>query len=573
MGVVNTNPDVRDERHLRPVRARCAGQSAFSSQSGALGIELLGRAAGLGLGISTFVSVGNKADVSGNDLLQYWEHDPDTDVILLYLESFGNPRKFARLARRVAPHQADRRGEERPHAARARGPRRRTPLRSRSSDVAVDALFRQAGVIRVDTLERAVRRRAGRSRTSRSRRAARRDRQRTAAARASSPPTRATARASRCPSSSPATQAALRALRRHRRRGRATRSTSSRRPPRRPTSARCARCSPTTSVDAVLVIFVPPLVTRLRRRGARRSSPRPRDARGQADRRVLPRTQRHAPDDRSTPHDARPAADPVVRVPGVGRRRARPRGRATRDGGGGPRGRFPTSPASTRPARERSSPSALAASPTACWLDAGRRPRRCARCFGIAVVRLAARRDRRRSRGAPPTSSAFPSRSRRESGAIVHKTDVGGVALGPRRRRSRACRRSTRCRRASATRWVAPSCSRWSTPGVETIVGVTQRSALRPARAVRDGRHRRRAGARHGAAASSRSPTRRARAGPLAALVAAAVRLPRRAAGRRRRARGDLLLRVGTLADELPEVAELDCNPVIVSPEARPSST
>ena len=81
-----------------PVR----GRVGFSSQSGGLGIELLARAGRLGLGVSTFVSMGNKADVSGNDLLQYWEEDPDTDVILLYLESFGNPRKFARLARRVS---------------------------------------------------------------------------------------------------------------------------------------------------------------------------------------------------------------------------------------------------------------------------------------------------------------------------------------------------------------------------------------------------------------------------------------------------------------------------------------
>ena len=66
----------------------------------------------LGLGISTFVAVGNKADVSGNDLLRYWEDDEDTDVVLLYLESFGNPGKFARIARRVSRAQADRGGAE-----------------------------------------------------------------------------------------------------------------------------------------------------------------------------------------------------------------------------------------------------------------------------------------------------------------------------------------------------------------------------------------------------------------------------------------------------------------------------
>src|SRR6266849_2226276 len=79
-----------------------AGNVGFSSQSGALGLALLERAAERGLGLSTFVSVGNKADVSSNDLLEHWEDDPNTDVVLLYLESFGNPRKFARVARRVA---------------------------------------------------------------------------------------------------------------------------------------------------------------------------------------------------------------------------------------------------------------------------------------------------------------------------------------------------------------------------------------------------------------------------------------------------------------------------------------
>src|SRR5262249_18404292 len=78
------------------------GPVGFLSQSGGLGIELMARVGALGIGISEFVSVGNKADVSGNDLLQHWETDPNTAVILLYLESFGNPRKFARLARRIS---------------------------------------------------------------------------------------------------------------------------------------------------------------------------------------------------------------------------------------------------------------------------------------------------------------------------------------------------------------------------------------------------------------------------------------------------------------------------------------
>ena len=73
--------------------------------------------------------MGNKADLSGNDFLEYWEQDPDTDVMLLYLESFGNPRRFGRIARAVAAAQADRRGQERPLGRPARAPRRRTPAR------------------------------------------------------------------------------------------------------------------------------------------------------------------------------------------------------------------------------------------------------------------------------------------------------------------------------------------------------------------------------------------------------------------------------------------------------------
>src|SRR4029453_15500742 len=97
MGFVNTV--LRLNASFSPVFPP-EGSVAFSSQSGALGLAILALAAGRNVGLSTFVSVGNKADVSGNDLLQYWEGDPSTSVILLYLESFGNPRRFGRLARR-----------------------------------------------------------------------------------------------------------------------------------------------------------------------------------------------------------------------------------------------------------------------------------------------------------------------------------------------------------------------------------------------------------------------------------------------------------------------------------------
>lgn len=101
LGVINTSPDVQLNATLAEV-VPAAGRVGFFCQSGALGITILAAAARRGLGLSTFVSAGNRADVSGNDLLQYWDTDTATEVVLLYLESFGNPRKFSRIARRVA---------------------------------------------------------------------------------------------------------------------------------------------------------------------------------------------------------------------------------------------------------------------------------------------------------------------------------------------------------------------------------------------------------------------------------------------------------------------------------------
>ena len=150
MGVVNTCPQVRMNATFAE-QAPPPGRVAFSSQSGGLGIALLGELAGRGLGISSFVSLGNKADVSGNDLLRFWEDDPETDVILLYLESFGNPRKFSRIARRVA-HKTPIVAVK---SARTASGLRGAHARSLGAvpDQATDALFRQAGVIRVQTLE------------------------------------------------------------------------------------------------------------------------------------------------------------------------------------------------------------------------------------------------------------------------------------------------------------------------------------------------------------------------------------------------------------------------------------
>ena len=151
MGLLNTDPAVRLDVTFAPVFPP-QGNVGMSSQSGALGIAILDHARRLDIGISTFVSVGNKADVSANDLMLYWEGDPATDVIVLYMESFGHPRRFARIARRI--------GRTKPIVAVKSG-RTLGGARAASSHTgalasvegAVSALFRQSGVIRTDTLE------------------------------------------------------------------------------------------------------------------------------------------------------------------------------------------------------------------------------------------------------------------------------------------------------------------------------------------------------------------------------------------------------------------------------------
>jgi acetyl coenzyme A synthetase (ADP forming)-like protein len=151
LGVMNTAPDVRLDATFSPTYPP-AGRLAFSSQSGALGLAILEYANDLGLGISQFISIGNKADVSGNDLLLHWEQDPATDVILLYLESFGNPRRFTQIARRVGrtkPIVAVKSGRT---AAGARAAASHTGSLA-GADAAVTALCLQSGVIRTDTIE------------------------------------------------------------------------------------------------------------------------------------------------------------------------------------------------------------------------------------------------------------------------------------------------------------------------------------------------------------------------------------------------------------------------------------
>ena len=151
MGIINTDPEYQLHATFastHPIR----GNVGFVSQSGALGVAILDNAQQLNIGFSMFVSVGNKMDISANDMLEYWEDDPDTEVILFYLESFGNPRNFTKLARRVV--------KKKPIIAVKSG---RTALGAKAAsshtgalagmDLATDALFSQCGVIRVNTVE------------------------------------------------------------------------------------------------------------------------------------------------------------------------------------------------------------------------------------------------------------------------------------------------------------------------------------------------------------------------------------------------------------------------------------
>jgi acetyl coenzyme A synthetase (ADP forming)-like protein len=152
IGVINTDPSAPMNATFGPLTPR-AGKLGLATQSGALGLAAIDFSAARDLGFSSIVSMGNKADISGNDLLGFWASDPRTDVVLLYLESFGNPRRFARVARslgRTKPIVALKSGRS---AVGARATASHTGALLAASDVTVDALFHQAGVVRTDTLD------------------------------------------------------------------------------------------------------------------------------------------------------------------------------------------------------------------------------------------------------------------------------------------------------------------------------------------------------------------------------------------------------------------------------------
>ena len=150
LGIVNTDPSVRLNASMAPALPRRGGLALFS-QSAGLGVLLYSAAARRGLGVSSIISAGNRADVSGNDAMQYWEDDGATSAVALYLETIGNPRKFSRIARRLAQTKpvivakSPVTGLQLPpgHAVRT----------TQAPPAALDAMLRQSGVIRVETTE------------------------------------------------------------------------------------------------------------------------------------------------------------------------------------------------------------------------------------------------------------------------------------------------------------------------------------------------------------------------------------------------------------------------------------
>ena len=554
MGVVNTNPDVRLNATFAPFNA-APGRVGFASQSGGLGIELIARAGEFGLGISTFVSMGNKADVSGNDLLQYWDEDPDTDVMLLYLESFGNPRKFSRLARRVSQHKPIVAVKSGRTPAGARGTSSHTAALA-APDVAVDALFRQAGVIRVDTLEELFA-------TA------------TVLLHQPLPPGRRVAivtngggpgilAADACsaaglevPELSPATQTKLREF--------ASPDAGLRNPVDLVASAsaddyeRALRTLlAAEDIDAVIAVFVPPLVTQ------------PDEVAHAIS--VAAETAGDKPVaacflGRTGTLDVLTGLDGVRPVPTF----AFPEAAAVALGRAADHAEWRRRPAGTVPTFADVDASAaralvedrLALHPDGEWLDP-HVARDLLACFGVPLVATSWVASANGA-AAAATEIGFPVALKAGAGDLVHKSDVGGVALdlGSTEEVEHAFEQM---RAALGDGMGGAVLQPMVARGVETIVGVTRDPSFGSlvlfgmggfeAELTRDTQLR----IVPLTDVDAHELVRELRASP---LLFGYRNTPPVDAG----ALEDLLLRIGCLAEAVPEVAELDCNPVVVSPE------
>ncbi|MDQ1383114.1 MAG: hypothetical protein QOG65_493 [Actinomycetota bacterium] len=551
-GVLNTAPGVRMNATFAPARP-VAGNVAFLSQSGGLGIELMSRAGDLGIGISQFVSVGNKADVSGNDLLQFWADDPQTDVILFYLESFGNPGKFVRLARNVArskPIVAVKSGRT---AAGSRAASSHTAALA-APDVAVDALFRQAGVIRVDTLDELLSTAMvlAHQPIPGGRRVA-------IVSNAGGP---AILAADACAGAGlevreldDGTQDALRKI--------ASSGASVRNPVDLVAGATAGQYEDAlritladASIDAVIAIFVPPLVTRAddvaraigRAAQAANGKPIVSCFLGQSG---VPDALRGDDTRPTIPSYAFPesAAHALGRVADLADWRRRPPGVVPQLTG-------------IDIARARSIvATALGAAPDGAWLEPGAAVALIG-SFGIPVVEQREVTDGEGARVAA-REIGFPVALKASAPELVHKSDVGGVALGLRDEASVAAafRSMSRSLGAGMTGAVVQP---MVPPGVELLVGITHDPSFGPL--VLFGL---------GGVTAELLGDRSLRLVPVtdqdAHDLVRSLRGSQLLFGYRGQAPvdvpalEDLLLRVGALADEIPQIAEMDLNPVVAS--------
>ena len=550
MGIVNTAPSVSLNATFAPVPPT-PGRVGFSSQSGALGIAILEKASLLGLGVSSFISVGNKADVSGNDLLQYWEEDAGTDVILLYLESFGNPRKFARVARRVSRHKPIVAVKSGRTSSGTRAASSHTAAMA-SPDVAVDALFRQTGVIRVDGLEQLfdVAQVLVHQPLPTGRRVA-------IVGNAGGPGILA---ADACegaglevPRLTTETQEKLRAL--------VPAAAAVQNPVDLLASASAAEYEKAVrtviddpDVDAVIVIFVPPLVTRADDVAAAiaraaHGAPKPVVANFLAMEGTPEalRTGDHAVPTFPFPEQA---AHALAEVVGYATWRERPEGEVPSLSG-------------VDTAKARAIVGAfMERAPSGGWLDAATAyDLLCT--YGVCVARTVHAADVGEAVVAA-REVGYPVVLKAGSPELVHKSDVGGVRIGIADEGALRAAYADMESRLGA-RMGGAVVQHQVPPGVETIVGVVQDPSFGPL--VMFGT---------GGTAVELLEDRAFRILPLTDLDARElVRAPRGAPllfGYRGAEPADvdaleeLLLRVGRLVDDIPEIAEMDLNPVIAAP-------
>jgi acetyl coenzyme A synthetase (ADP forming)-like protein len=552
LGILNTHPDVRLNATFGPPLP-APGRVACLSQSGAIGIAVLETMRRLGLGLSSFASVGNKADVSGNDFLEYWAEDPDTELVLLYLESFGNPRKFSRVARRLA--------RRKPIVA-VKGGRSRAGSRAASShtaalscpDLAVDALFRQAGVIRVETFAELldVAQLLALQPLPRGRRVA-------IVGNSGGPGILAAdaceAGGLEVPELAPAVRERLQ--------GFLPAGASARNPVDLVASADAARferaleCAlDDPGIDAAIAVFTATPLADAGQVAAALASVAAR----RPDRTLLanfvgresPPPELRGPGSRGVPCFAFPesAARALARVADYASWRARPEGRVPRLRG-----------LQRRRAR-RAVEAALAAHPDGCWLD----PVAAALLVGAYGI-PAARTLRAESAGEAERAAAELGGAvvlKAAAAELIHKTDQGGVRLslespGAAREAFEAMERALGPRMGGAV--VQPMLA----PGVELLVGVVQEGSFGPLVLFA-----------LGGVAAELLRDRSFRSLPLTDLDARELVRSLRASPLLFGYRGapacdvaaleDLVLRVAALAEDLPEMAELDLSPVIAGP-------